>query len=201
MNRRTTLLHMYHSHAFVLWTVCLQTLLYWVCHGFCGKKKKDLSVLSMLSVSQNNQHFSIISVGGESEGFVVVFSLGHCTRDPYRPLLLPPAPLAVCPGAQCSPSATEEISYVFTPPRRQELPLCFTVSLALCFYAEDLLCGMRPYWLRGPGPALAETRQKRRCFPSVWPYFTLHQAVQRAEQPPSKHGNTDGLKRSFCLWG
>lgn len=65
-----TLLHMYHSHAFVPWIFCLQMCTVLAPSRFLWRKKKNNekqpSVSLMLSVSQNNQHFSIvsISVGG-----------------------------------------------------------------------------------------------------------------------------------------
>ena len=91
----------------------------------------------MLSVSQNNQHFSIvsISVGGELEGIVVVLSHGHCTIESYRPLLLPPSPLAVCPLGLMLPSATEEISDCMCSPPTPGAALvlhCVAGSLLLC---------------------------------------------------------------------
>lgn len=140
----TIAMHLFLGHS------VYKCVLYWVCHGFYEKRKKP-SVSLILSVYQNNQHFSIvsISVGGELGGIVVVLSHSHCTVESYGPLLLSSSPLAVW----CSPSATEEISCGCTPDTRSGAGArrCVTCSpLSGCgFTVEDASLSARGSRLKG----------------------------------------------------
>lgn len=95
----TTLLHMYHSHAFVPWTFCLQSRVYCTESVKVSLRKKKTVLCcrhyrcTSLLVGFNNQHFSIVSTGvrgqfrvGERMGIPIVLSHSHCTKRITSPL-------------------------------------------------------------------------------------------------------------------
>lgn len=143
MNTRELLLHMYHSHAFVVWTFCLQTPVYcpnpsrflWKC---CRHYQSLLTGF--------NQHFSTVSKGvgrqfqrGERMGITTVLSHSHCTIESHR--------LFIIPSLHPVSSLAVRLSSLL-------LRCSSCVSVALTFWSHQ---GFRPY---SEPPAMMELRSQ-----------------------------------------
>lgn len=108
---------MYHSHAFVPWTFCLQTRVYCTESVKVSLKKLFVCVVNIISVRASSRALTISTLvlsvgvrgqfkGGERMGItIVLLSHSHCTIESYRLLIIlsPHPPSCVFTGSASSP--------------------------------------------------------------------------------------------------